>query len=815
MGNLGQDVKFGIRSLLKNPGFLAVTVLTLALGIGANTAIFSVVNAVLLNPLPYSDPGRLTLVNEVLPKLGPEPVGVSAPDIAQIRKLNRVFEDVAGFRGWEMDLSAKDGAERLYAIRVSSSLLPLLGVQPLLGRNFTEQEDRPGQNVVILSFGLWERRFGGSRDIVGQTVTLDRKPYTVVAVMPKSFVFPLPGMNAGAVADLWTPLAITPDELSDVGDSFDFGVLGRLKPGVDVARANADLELVARGVLDTYPKEGLGDFQLGVVAHPLNDQVIGPVKPMLTLLLGAVGFVLLIACANIANLLLVRAAGRRKELAVRLAMGAGRFRLMQQLLVEGMLLSVAGGGLGLFLSVWFKNALAAGLPSTVPNTHPIDLDLRVLLFTFGLVVITGLVFGILPAFSGSRTDPIESLKEGGRGSSQGAEHYRLRSTLVVVEVALSMMLLVGAGLLLRSFHRVLDTKPGFEPVHVLTAGINLPGSQYSQPAMVYSFYRQLLERLRQTPGVKAAGTSTDVPLLAGWNHVFTAEGYSPPPGAGFNLCYHSVISGDYLQAMGIPLLRGRYFNEEDRSDTTHVLIISDALAKHYWPGQDPIGKRLKWGPPESHSPWLTVIGVAGDVKQGPLEIATLPHTYEPYAQLGAIQSLKVVLRSEGNPEAMAAGLRTAVWGLDRQIAVDKIRTMDQVISRSTAARRFNLFLLGAFAGLALLLAAIGIYGVLAFSVSRRTHEIGIRMALGARPSNVVRMIFGEGTRVVGLGMLLGIAGALSLGRFLQKMLFEVRPADPLTFAGVVVALGLVAWAASYIPARRATRIEPVAALRHE
>jgi predicted permease len=811
---LKQDTRYAVRMLRKSPGFTTVAVLTLALGIGANTAIFSVVNAVLLSPLPYSNPDRLVLVKEVLQGFSATPANVSAPDIRQIRKLNHSFEDIAGFRGWGMDLAAGEGAERLYANRVSSSLFTVLGVQPMIGRNFTEDEEQPGQNVVILSYGLWQWRFGGSREVLGQIVRLDRKPYTVIGVMPKSFLFPLPGMSAGNEADLFVPLALTKGELEDLGDNFVWGVMGRLKPGVNLAKANADLAIVAEGVLATYGKDLPRDFTLGVMAQPLVEQVVGPARPMLLLLLGAVGFVLLIACANIANLVLVRASGRSKELAVRLAIGAGRWRLLQQLLVEGLLLSFAGGGLGLILSVWFKNALAAGLPASVPKAHPIELDVRVLLFTMGLALTTGLVFGILPAFSATRTDPKDALKEGGRGS-EGVGHQRLRAILVATEVALSMILLVGAGLLLRSFERVLETKPGFEPTRVLTAQINLPEAQYPKEEMVYAFYRRLLERLRQTPGVKAAGTSTDMPLLGQWDHVFTPEGYTPPPGAKYNVCYHSVISGDYLQTMGIPLLRGRYFNEQDGKESTHVLIVSDALAKRFWPNQDPIGKRLHWGPPESHDPWLTVVGVVGDVKQGPLEAATASHTYEYYAQLGAIQNMVIAVRSEDNPLSLAAGVRAAVWGLDRQIAVDKIRTMDQVIGKSTATRRFNLFLIGAFAALALLLAAIGIYGVLAFSVSKRAHEIGIRMALGARSRDVARMVIGQGMRVVGIGIFAGALGALLLGRFLQSMLFEIRAIDPLTFVAVVIALGVAAWAASYLPARRAMRVDPMVALRYE
>jgi putative ABC transport system permease protein len=812
--SLLQDLRYSFRTLRKSAGSTTVTILTLALAIGANTAIFSVVNVVLLRPLPYAAPNHLVLVREVIANFSPDPITVSAPDIGTIHKLSHVFEDVVGFNGFAMDLSGSERPERVQTSRVGAGLFSLLGVQPIAGRNFTPEEDHPGQNVAILSYALWQQRFGG-RDVVGQTVDLDRQPYTIVGVMPKSFIFPLPGMSAGEPGDLWIPLALTKDELTDIGDNFNFGVLARLKPGIDLRKANADLALVGPGVLDTYPKEGLGDLRLSVVAQPLNDQVTGPLRLMLTLLLGAVGFVLLIACANVANLVLVRAAARQRDLAVRVALGARRSRLIQQSVVEGLLLSFAGGALGLLVSYSFKAALVAGLPPSVPLPHAVELDLRVMLFTFALTLLAGLAFGLLPALSVSRSYSTESLKDGERGATPGTEHLRLRSTLVVAEVALSMTLLVGAGLLLRSFAHVLDTKPGFEPTHVLTADINLPAAQYPQPAMVYAFYRQLLERLRQTPGVTAAGTSTDLPTLGGWSHRFAQEGERPEPGGAFKICYHSVISGEYLQAMGIPLLRGRYFNDQDRADTTHVLIVSETMAKRYWPREDALGKRLKWGSLASSDPWLTIVGIVGDVKQGPLDAETLPHTYEPYAQLSAIPSLNVAVQSNGNPAALSAGFQAAVWGLDRQIAVHHLRTMDQVISRSTAARRFNLVLLGAFAATALLLAAIGIYGVLAYSVSRRTHEIGIRMALGAESSSVLYMVLKQGLGLSLAGVAIGLVGSIFVTKITKSMLYEVTPSDPATFLCVTGILIGVAMLACYIPARRAMRLDPLAALRHE
>jgi predicted permease len=816
-----QDLRFGLRILRKSPGFTAVAVLTLTLGIGANTAIFSVVNAVLLSPLPYANAHRLMLVKELLPNLSAEPFNVSGPDIAEIQKLNHVFEGVGGFRVWTYEFSGRGAPARVTANRISSDLFDVLGVEPVVGRVFEPQEEEFGHQVVILSYGFWQRQFGGQHNILGRTLNLDRKPYTIVGVMSQSFVFPLPGMLQGVAADLWVPLGLSREELADFGDNFSYTVLGKLRPGVQAGQVNADLQLVAQGVLESYQqwareaRQPLGDFRLGMVSLPLRDEVTGPLTPMLLMLLGAAGFVLLIACVNVANLLMMRSVGRQKEMAVRLAIGAGRLRLLRQFLVEGMLLALIGGGLGLALAVWLKDVLAAHMPANIPQFHAIGLDWTVLLFSFLLVTLAGLALSALPTLWASRTDFNPSLQESGRGHSQGPEHQRLRAAFVIVEVALSVMLLVGAGLLVRSFQRVLSTNPGFRPEHVLTASIDLPPTEYSQDEKVASFYKQLMEKLRQTPGIAAAGGSTDLPLLGGWTHAFTVEGYQPPPGPQLSLCNHSVIYGDYLQAMGIPLLLGRNFTELDGPKSTHVLIVSESLAKKYWPGQDPLGKRLKWGPPESTDPWLTVVGIVGDVKQGPLETAADAHTYEPYAQLGAPLSLRVAVRGQADPAGLTADIRSMVRGLDPQLALGNVRTMDEVISRSTASRRFSLVLVGSFAALALVLAAIGIYAVLAYSVVRRTHEIGVRMALGARGGDVVRLVLGQGLRVAAIGIVFGVAGALGLTRFLRTLLYEVQPTDPLTFAAVLLLLVSIAAAASYLPVRRAMRVDPMVALRYE
>jgi putative ABC transport system permease protein len=816
MADFWQDLRYGLRTLLRTPGFVAVAVLTLALGIGANTAIFCVVDAVVLRPLPYKDPSRLVLVKERIPLAGPEPIPVCAPDVIRFQRQNQVFESMAAFRVGQFDLSGEAEPQRITADRVNSNLFSLLGVQPVVGRTFTADEDQPGRLLAILSYGLWQRRFGANPDVVGRTVTLDRQPYTVIGVMPRGFVFPLPGLDQGDAADLFVPMAFTHDELSNEGDNFDFSVLARLKPGVNLARANADLNAIAHRILQAYPPQLRDRIKLGALALPLSYQVVGKVRALLLLLLGAVGFVLLIACANVANLLLTRAAGRQKEIAVRLALGAGWLRLLRQLAAESMLLAMLGAGLGLVLAFWLSQSLVGMMPASIPRVHAIGLDLPVLAFTLVLAVLTGLVFGVVPTLAATRTDLNSTLKEGGRSAMQGPQHHRPRAALVAGQVALSLVLLVGAGLLMRSFERLLATQPGFQPEHVLTASVSLPGAQYKQDQQIRSFYRELIERLQQLPGAKMAGASTDLPLEAGWTHLFTPEGYQPPPGAGLNLCSHSVILGDYLQTLRVPLVRGRYFTERDKPGSTPALIVSESLAKRYWPNQDPVGKRVKWGPPESNNPWLTIVGVVGDVKQGALDGATMPHTYEPYGQHDVpASSLNLAVRAAGDPGGLASALRAAVWGLDRQLAVAQVRTMNQVIGDSTAPRRFNLYLLVTFAALAVALAAIGIYGLIAYSVAQRTHEIGIRMTLGAQRGDVTRLVVGQGALLVGAGVVIGVIGALVLTRFLASFLYGVSPTDPVTFAGVVVVLAGVGLLASYIPARRATKVDPMVALRCE
>ena len=814
MPHLSQDFRYAVCMIRSKPAFAVVVLLTLALGIGANTAIFSVVDAVVLRPLPYHAPDRLVLVKEWIPKAVPDPIPVCAPDVVQFQRENHSFEGLAGFWGGQFDLAGGVEPQRVNVDRVNANLFSLLGTQPSVGRAFTAAEDQPGHLVTILSYGLWQQQFGGDKNIVGRSVVLDRQSYTVVGVMPRTFVFPLQGMNQGDAADLFVPMAFTPSELADAGDNFNYSVLGRLKSGVSLAQANADLETIAQRILQTYPAEFRSDINLSAVALRLSDQVVGKARTPLLLLLGAVAFVLLISCINVTNLLLTRATDRQKEIAVRLALGASRARLFSQLLIESMVLTLAGAALGLAFAHWITQTLLALMPPDIPQIHPVELNLPVLGFTAGIAILASLVFGIVPTLAGSRTSVEATLKEGGRSGTQGREHRRIREGLVVVEVGLAMVLLIGAGLLLRSFQRVLETNPGFQPQHVLTASLSLPEVQYKQEPQIQGFYQSLIEHLQHVPGVQTAGASSDLPLHAGWNHIFTPEGYQPPPGAGLNFSNHSVILGNYLQTMGVPLLRGRYFTDRDNEHSAPVLIVSEAIAKRFWPHQDPIGKRLKWGPPEAKSPWLTIVGVVGEVKQGPLDVATTPHTYQPFLQK-ITPSLNVAIRGSGEAAALASSLRGAVWDLDSQLAVAQVRTMDQVIQKSTTPRRFNLLLLAGFASLALLLSAIGIYGVIAYSVVRRVHEIGIRMALGAQRNDVMRLVVGQGLLLLLGGIVLGMIGALALTRSLASFLYGVKSTDPATFAGVAILLAGVGLLASYVPARRATKVDPMIALRYE
>ena len=824
--DFARDSRLAFRSLRKSPGFTTVAILTLALGIGANTAIFSVVNAVLLHPLPFRQPNRLVLVQEELPLLAHRPIPVPAHDVIVFQKESRVFAAAAGFEDTPVDLTGAGQPERVRAERVSWTLFPILGIQPLLGRTFTSKEDQGGRRVAVLTYGLWKQRFGGDRSIVGRAIDLERKPYTVIGVMPPRFSFAgegfLEGYSSYSSAALWVPMSFTAEERTTIGDNFNFGLIARLKPGVSLPQVQADANMIATRIQQQYPPSVRNELKLNAVVTPLLEAVVGRVRTLMAILLGAVGLVLLIACVNVAHLLLSRMIGRQKEMAVRLALGAGRARLLRQFIAENVVLALAGGALGTGMAFWCDRVLARLAPSAIPRLHGASIDVFVLLFTLGLSVIVGVLIGAAPAFAAGGTDVNGSLKEGGRSLTAGRRHERLRSALVISEIALALVLLVGAGLLIRSFVRVLGVNPGFQAQHVLTFNVGLPSAAYPRASSVRSFYRELRDRLARLPGVRRVGFATGSPMEANWTRTFVPENYHPAPGAQLNVCFNALVSGNYFQALRIPLIRGRYFNDEDTPHSTPVVIVSQSIAREFWPRENPIGKRLKWGTAADKLPWATIVGVVGDIQPGPLapDRPSRPSIYEPYSQtddaLVLLESnMHFAVRASGDPASLAAAARAEVWDIDAQLPVTSLETMSAVVAKALAPRRFNLFLLGAFAGLALLLAAIGIYGVISCSASQRTHEIGIRLALGAQRGDIAKLVLREGTKLTLIGVGFGVVAALGLTRLMASLLFGVSPTNPPTFAAVALILTAVALLASYVPARRAMRVDPVTALKHE
>jgi predicted permease len=801
-----QDIRYGVRQLRRNPGFTAIVVLTLALGIGATTAIFSVVNAVLLRPLPYPNSNRLVQVWSTNPHTNRWGDWVSYPDFVDWRSENKVFRGMAIYRTWLTNLSGGDHPEALFTVLASSNLFSVLGVPPMLGRAFLPVEDKPGRNrVVILSNGLWRSRFASNRKVVGAAVNINAQRYTVIGVMPPGFGFPA-GLPEGIRADAWMPLGLDPDQ-NDRG-SHNYRVVGRLERGVTVAQAQADMDAVAHNLAREYP----ADKSLGAKVAGLEENLTKEVRPALLMLFGAIGLLLLIACANIANLLLSKALARHGEIALRLAIGASRRRIVRQVVTESVLLSFLGGAAGLlfaFQSLQFFIRLAQDIPRLEETT----LDPRVLTFASLISLVTGILFGIIPAFYGSRIDLSEALKQS--GSRSLATSSRLRTVLVVTETALAFVLLVGSGLLIRSFFHLTHVELGFSPQNVMTGEVMLPTYKYRPPSRQAEFFENVVRRLRTVPGVNTAGASDSVPFLSNDTGDVQIQGGAEPTADGMWIqAERPRVTPGYFRAMGIPLLRGRTFTWADNEISAPVAIVSAMAARLYWPNEDAIGKRLSIEEESGRVVWRRVVGIVGDVRQDGLASNILPAVYAPLVQAPA-SFMVLVVRSQLRPEILADAVRRQVTAVDKDQPLFAVEQMKTVVSDSVSNNYFQMVMLGTFAAVALILAGIGIYGVTSHSVVQRTREIGIRVALGAQKGDLLKFVVGHGMMLALVGVGLGLVGALGLTRFMSSLLYGVRPADLVTFLAVSLALTCVTLLACYIPARRATKVDPMVALRYE
>jgi putative ABC transport system permease protein len=803
-----QDLRYGARMLAKKSGFTLIAVIMLALGIGANTAIFSVINAVLLRSLPYPQAERLVMIWQSGGRQDePGQMPLSPPELMDYRAGQRVFRHLAAHTMADANLSGDGEPERLRAAVVSEDWFAVLDTPPLAGRTFVAEEHRPQQNnSVVLSYGLWQRRFGGDIGALGRSVVINGRARTIAGIMPMRFRFP-------AEADLWLPLAFTPEQLSPGFRSRHYlNAIARCKDGITPAQAQENV----RAIASRFPDEGPEGMPVRLVG--LREQLVGQVKTPLYVLLAAVGFVLLIACANVGNLLLSRTSARQSEMAIRQALGAGRRRLLRQLLTESMMLSLLGALFGTLLAWWGAKAMATLMTDVIPRAEEIRLDGRVLAFTFGLAALSGLLFGLAPAWQTgrlSRGGLIESLKQGAKGLA-GSGRQRTRQSLAVTQIALALVLLMGAGLLLRSFCRLTRVDPGFKADQALAADIALPFARYDSAAKQAAFYQRLVERLQDFPGTQFVGIVSDLPL-SGMNadRSYTHSGIPSneqrrrPPSADYRHC-----SPAYFSAIGMTLLRGRAFTEQDAPGAQPVAIVNQALARQIWPNEDAVGKQITFFSPQGLEPWRVVVGVVGDVKHHGLNMETRPEIYVPHAQ-APTSTMTLVMRAPGDATAMTASVREAVRALDADLPLFNVRTLEQLHNDTLAPQRFNLWLLGAFACIALALAALGIYGVLAYSVSQRTHEIGLRLALGAQARDVLRLILRQALALTLIGLAIGWLGALALLRLMQKLLFEVSPTDPLTFVVITLLLLAVSLLACYVPARRATKVDPLVALRCE
>jgi putative ABC transport system permease protein len=800
MHSILADLQYGARILLKNPGFTAIAIVALALGIGANAAIFSAVDAVLLRPLPYGHPESLVFVWEDSSYLG-FPRNTPAPaNYVDWKKQNQVFSDMAASRGRTVNLAGNGTPETILGHAVTANYFSVLDVKPILGRIFTEDEDRTGAGVILISYGLWQRRFGGDASLVGDPILVNDQKRTVLGVMPRGFTTP------GMPADFWIPTHFAPADLAARQSHF-LNVVARLKPGVTLESARADMQTIAARLQREYPKSNTG---VGAVVVPVVEQVIGDTRTALLVLLAAAGCVLLIACANIANLLLARAAGRNHEMAIRTALGAGRLRLLRQMVTESVLLSVSGGALGLVLAPWGMRVLQQLVPAGLSGSATLAVDARLLLFTLAVAVGTGVAFGIVPAIQSTEAGLEQTLKQSGR-TGTGLRQKSIRDLLVVAEMALALVLLIGAGLMIQTLARLRSIDPGFRPDHLLTMTTR---HRYADPIRRFGYFEMVLERVKALPGIQNAAFVSNLPFNSRGNtNGFRIEGRPEPPHANIQDAMYRVCTNDYLKMIGVRLKEGRLLGDEDRADSLPVVVINETFARTFWPDRSPLGARLRL----DGEAWLTIVGVVADVRERGLESGAKPGVYVPVCQNPNAWAIPedLGIRTAVDPLSLVSAVRTAIWSVDPEQPIFRIRSMDETLDLEVAGRNQDMVLLTAFAGLALLLASIGIYGVLSYAVAQRKREMGLRMALGADARNVTRMVMSQGMRLAGLGLAIGTVAALALTRLMVNLLYGVSAADPATFIGVIVLLFVVALLACYVPAARAARMDPIQALREE